>query len=458
MTNRCTEDVIQLPDTEPGSRLSTELNRISEKARENPTTRFTSLAHLLDEECLMSSYQELNPQAVAGVDQVTYKAYGENLHANIVNLVGRLKRKQYKATDIRRVRIPKPEGGQRPLGIPVLEDKIVQRGAAKILSALYEQYFLDSSYGFRPNRNGHDALRAIELSIIKGGVNYLLDVDIKAFFDTMDHKWLMRMLEERIKDRTILRLIGKWLRAGVLEEGKRTRNERGVPQGGVISPLLSNIYLHYVLDLWIRKKVAKELSGRIYLIRYCDDFVIGGTDRKDAEKVWDMLQSRLKQFGLELSQEKSRLIEFGKRAYLSRERNGRKLPTFNFLGFTHYMTRGRRGGLKLGRKTIGKRMRRTLVALNDKLKKLRNALPFQELYKHLCRILKGYYNYFGFAGNTATLNKFDYAVRRLWFKWLNRRSQRRSFNWAQFPALLSRYPLPQPRILKGYSWIYSATL
>jgi len=458
LTNRCTEEGKQLSDTEPKSRLSTKLNRLSEIARENPTTKFNSLAHLLDEECLIGSYLELNSRAATGIDQITYKAYGENLYANIVNLVERLKGKQYRATDIRRVRIPKPDGGHRLLGILVLEDKIVQRAVATILSAIYEQDFLDSSYGFRPNRNGHDALRAVELSIIKGRVNYLLDVDIKGFFDTIDHNMLMSMLEERIKDRTILRLIGKWLRVGILEEGKRTRNELGVPQGGVISPVLSNIYLHYVLDLWIREKVAKELSGRIYLIRYCDDFVIGCTNMRDAEKVWCLLQSRLEQFGLELSQEKSRLIEFGERAYLRGESSGINLPTFDFLGFTHYMARGRMGGLKLGRKTIGKRMRRKLFALNEELKRVRNALPFQELYKHLCRILKGYYNYFGFAGNFATLNKFDFAVRVMWFKWLNRRSQRKSFNWAEFTDLLSRHPLPKPRILKGYSWIYAATV
>lgn len=458
MTNRCTEEGKQLTDTEPVSRLSTKLNRLSEIARENPTTKFISLAHLLDEECLIGNYLELNPRAATGIDQITYKSYGENLYVNIVNLVERLKDKQYRATDIRRVRIPKPDGGHRPLGILVLEDKIVQRAVATILSAIYEQDFLDSSYGFRPNRNGHDALRAVELSIIKGGVNYLLDVDIKGFFDTIDHDMLMSMLEERIKDRTILRLIGKWLQVGILEEGKRTRNELGVPQGGVISPVLSNIYLHYVLDLWIRKKVAKELSGRIYLIRYCDDFVIGCTNMRDAEKVWCMLQSRLEQFGLELSQEKSRLIEFGERAYLRGKSSGRNLPTFDFLGFTHYMARGRRGGLKLGRRTIGKRMRRKLFALNDELKRVRNALPFQELHKHLCRILKGYYNYFGFAGNFATLNKFDYAVRVMWFKWLNRRSQRKSFNWVEFTELLNRHPLPKPRIMKGYSWIYSSTV
>lgn len=458
LTNRCIEEGRQLPDTEPGEALSTKLNRLSEIARQEPKVKFTSLAHLLDEEFLKESYRELNRYAAVGIDRVSYETYGRDLDNNIADLVERLKSKKYRAQDIRRVRIPKPEGGQRPLGILVQEDKIVQRGVAKILSAIYEQDFLDVSYGFRENRSGHEALRVLELIIMKGGINYLLDVDIKGYFDNIDHKWLMRMLKERIADRTILRLIGKWLRVGVLEEGKRTRNEVGVPQGGVISPLLSNIYLHYVLDLWITKKAAKEIEGRVFLIRYADDFIIGCTNREDAEKVREMLSCRLKKFGLELSQEKSRLIEFGRRAYQRKKGRGRKISTFDFLGFTHYMTRSRRGGIRLGRKTIGKRMRRKLIELNNRLRKLRNAHPFRELYKHLCRILKGYYNYYGFAGNYATLNKFAYAIERMWFKWLNRRSQRKSFNWEEFREVLNRHPLPKPRILKTYRWIYSTNL
>ena len=447
-----------MQDTEPIKALSTELNRLSEIAARDSKVKFTSLAHLLTEEFLKGCYCELNHQAAAGIDQVSYASYGENLDRNIADLVKRMRENRYRANDIRRVWIPKPDGKQRPLGIPVLEDRIVQRGVAKILNAIYEQDFLNVSYGFREGKSGHDALKALELSIMKGGVNYLIDVDIKGYFGHVDHKWLMLMLKERIVDRTILRLIGKWLRAGVLEEGEKTRNGVGVPQGGVISPLLANIYLHYVLDLWIMRKVRKELAGRIYLIRYADDFVIGCTDREDAQKVWEMLTDRLKKFGLELSPEKSRLMEFGRRAYLEEKKDGNRLGTFDFLGFTHYMTRSRRGGVRLGRKTIGKQYRRSLIALNDKLRKLRNLLTFRELYRHLCQILNGYYNYYGFAGNAATLNKFAYAVKRMWFKWLNRRSQRKSFNWEEFQGLLKRFSLPRPRIVKGYSWIYDAGL
>jgi len=444
--------------TEPGKALSTELNRLSGIAARDTKAKFTSLAHLLTEDFLKESYRELNHQAAAGIDQVSYASYGEKLDQNIGDLVNRLKEKRYRAYDVRRVWIPKPDGRVRPLGILVLEDKIVQRGVAKIISAIYEQDFLDVSYGFREGLNGHDALKALELSIMRSGINYLVDVDIKGYFDHVDHKWLIRMIRERIVDRTILRLIGKWLRAGVLEEGKRVRNEVGVPQGGVISPLLANIYLHYVLDLWITRKVRKELAGRIYLIRYGDDFVIGCTERGDAQKVWEILPDRLKQFGLELSAGKSRLIEFGKRAYLERKEKGGGLDTFDFLGFTHYMTRNRRGGVKLGRKTIGKRYRRTLVALNDKLRRLRNLLPFRKLHRYLGQVLKGYYNYYGFAGNMATLNQFAYVVERMWYKWINRRSQRKSFNWKEFQGLLKRFPLPRPRIVKSYRWIYAANL
>ena len=445
-----------MQDTEPIKALSPELNRLSEIAAKDTRVKFTSLAHLLTEEFLKGCYCELNHQAAAGIDRVSYATYGEDLEGNITDLVKRLREKRYRANDIRRVWIPKPDVRQRPLGIPVLEDRIVQRGVAKILSAIYEQDFLEVSYGFREGKSGHDALKTLELSIMKGGASYLLDVDIKGYFDHVDHKWLMRMMKERIVDRTILRLIGKWLKAGVMEEGERIRNEVGVPQGGVISPLLANIYLHYVLDLWITRKVKRELAGSIYLIRYADDFVIGCTGREDAQKVWGMLPDRLKQFGLELSPEKSRLMEFGRKAYLEGKKEGSRLGTCDFLGFTHYMTRSRKGGARLGRKTIGKRYRNTLIAMNDEPRKLRNLLSFRELHVHLCRVLKGYYNYYGFAGNAATLNKFAYAVKRMWFKWLNRRSQRKSFNWEEFKERLKRFPLPKPRIVKGYAWIYAA--
>src|SRR4030066_948768 len=276
-----------MQDSEPGKALSTELNRLSEIAASDSKVKFTSLAHLLTEEFLKDCYRELSHQAAAGIDRVSYATYGEDLEGNITDLVKRLREKRYGANDIRRVWIPKPDGRQRPLGIPVLEDKIVQRGVAKILSAIYEQDFLEVSYGFREGLSGHDALKALELSIMRDGVNYLIDVDIRGYFDQVDHKWLMRMLKERIVDRTILRLIGKALTGGGMEEGKRIRNREGVPQGGVISPLLANIYLHYALDLWIMRNVRRELAGRIYLIRYADDFVIGCTDREDAQKGWE---------------------------------------------------------------------------------------------------------------------------------------------------------------------------
>ena len=266
------------------------------------------------------------------------------------------------------------------------------------------------------------------------------------------------MLRERIVDRTILRLIGKWLKVGVLEEAQRTRNELGVPQGGVISPVLANVYLHYVLDLWITKKVAKQLNGKVYLNRYADDFVIGCTQRTDAQMIWEQLPVRLHQFGLEISQEKSRLIEFGRRAYLRNKANGAKTETFDFLGFTHYMTRSRKGGVRLGRRTIGKRKRRELIEINNELRKLRNRMPFRKLYRHLSLKLNGYYNYFGFAGNFATLHKFAYAVERMWFKWLNRRSQKKSFNWEQFQEVFHRNLLPKPQIRRNCRWNYAANL
>lgn len=443
-------------DTESTTGVYTKLNRIAEIARSKPREKFLSLAHLLNEQFLTTCFYELNRNAAAGIDKQDWIDYEKDLSINIEMLVERMKAKQYRAQDIRRVWIPKPDGGERPLGILTIEDKIVQRGTANILNAIYEQDFLDSSYGFREGRSCHEALKAVELMVMKDGVNYLLDVDIKGYFDNINHEWLMKMIEERVVDTTIKNLIGKWLKVGVLEEGKRTEMEEGTPQGGVISPLLANIYLHYTLDLWLEKHIAPRMKGKVKLVRYADDFVIGCSNEEDAKAIWKLLPERLAKFGLMMSKEKSRMIEFGKKAFYEVKRgNGKEQGTFDFLGFTHYMKYSRKGKACVGRKTIGKRMRRKLKEINTQLKEWRNKMKFSIICKKLRRVLSGYYNYYGFAGNTRAITKFHFIVVKLWFKWLNRRSQKRSFTWEEFNKMLERYPLVKPKIVKTYAWIYS---
>lgn len=427
--------------------METKLERIAELAERDPQCRFTSLAHLLNEENLKGCYWELKRDAAAGVDGRTWEEYGEELNENISDLVSRLKAKKYWPRPVRRTYIPKegkPE--MRPIGIPALEDKIVQRAIARILTAIYEADFLDISYGFRPGRSPHDALDAVDKTIMARPINWVLDADIEGFFDNVDHEWMMRCLEQRIKDRTLLKLIRRFLEAGIIEEGEYYETDRGMPQGGNLSPVLSNIYLHYVLDLWVERKLKRELSGYVELIRFADDYILCFQRKAEAEAGERALKQRLAKFGLELAEEKTRLIAFGRYARENAERRGKKPETFDFLGFTHYCDQTRKGKFKVGRKTAAKKFHSKFRTLSRWVKAASRMMRPAEWWPLLRAKLIGHYRYYGVSGNYPMLARYYRLTIRLVYKWLNRRSQKASYNWEEFRRYLERHPLPKPKI------------
>jgi len=433
-----------------GHGKSTKLSSLTRRAREDPECRFTSLAHLLTEDFLMGCFRELKRGKAPGIDGVTMEEYEAGLEENIRDLVGRLKGKRYRPQPVRRGYIPKASGGKRPLGIPAIEDKVVQMGVKKILEAIFEVDFLDVSYGFRPERSCHSALDAVDIAIMTKPVNYVVDMDIKEFFDTVDHKWLMRCLRQRVQDPSLLRLVGRFLRAGVMEEGKYVEVEKGTPQGGVLSPLLANIYLHYVLDLWFERVIKKRLRGFAQLIRYCDDFVVCFQSGKEAREFGEELRQRLGKFGLRIAEDKSRTVEFGRPVWQKARREGKKVGTFDFLGFTHYCGATRGGNFKLGRRTARSRFSQKLKAMNQWLKNVRNAAKVEEWWPILGLKLTGHYRYYGISGNMPKLQGYYTQTVRLAYKWINRRSQKRSYNWRQFHRFLRYNPLPRPRIYHPY--------
>lgn len=433
-----------------GATTETKLERITKIAWENLHYKFTSLASLLNEEYLAHCFWELKRNKAPGVDGVSVEAYGKKLGENLHGLVEQMKRMQYRPQAVRRVYIPKDNGGKRPLGIPAVEDKIVQMGITRILEAIFEPQFLECSYGFRPGRNCHTALNRVDKVIMTKPINYIVDADIRGFFDTVDHKWMVESLKQRIADQNFLRLIVRFLRSGILEEGKYYETEQGTPQGGILSPLLSNIYLHYVLDLWVEKKLKKECWGYVEEIRYADDFILCVQHKAEGERVLSAVRERLAKFGLALSEEKTRLIEFGRYAGQNARRRKAKPATFDFLGFTHYCDRTRRGYFKVGRRTSRKRYRLKMKAMTLWLKTVRNACPIQGIWDVLKAKLIGHYRYYGVSGNYPRVARFYYETIGSAFKWLNRRSQRRSFTWAQFRRYLEHYPLPKPKLYKNF--------
>lgn len=419
--------------------METELERISELAEEDSDLKFTSLAHLLDEKNLKKCYRELGKNKAPGVDGETWDEYGKDLDGNISDLVDRLKSKKYWPKPVKRTYIPKEgKDEQRPIGIPALEDKIVQLGISKILTTIYESDFLDISFGFRPNRSPHDALREVNKSIMVRKTNWILDADIKGFFDHVDHDWMMKFLGERIKDTTLLKLIFRFLKAGVMEEGKYHETEKGTPQGGNLSPILSNIYLHYVLDLWTKHVLRKKLNGYVKLIRFADDFVLCFQDRREAQQSYQLLEERLSKFGLKLSKEKTRLVEFGRYA---------KDPgTFDFLGITHYCSKNLDGDFMLGHCTSAKKFKSKIKSLTDWLKSVTRSYHPSEWWDRLRAKLIGHFRYYGVSGNYSRLWRYRWLTVEAVFKWLNRRSQRRSYTWESFLLYLKRHPLPKPRV------------
>lgn len=433
-----------------GATTETKLERITKVARENLRYKFTSLASLLDEDYLAHCFWELKRNKAPGVDGVSVEAYEEKLAENLHGLVERMKLMEYRPQAVRRVYIPKDDGGKRSLGIPAVEDKIVQMGITKILEAIFEPQFLECSYGFRPGRNCHTALNRVDKVIMAKPINYIVDADIKGFFDTVDHRWMIECLKQRIADQNFLRLIVRFLKSGILEEGKYYETERGTPQGGILSPLLSNIYLHYVLDLWVEKKLKKECRGYVEEVRYADDFILCVQHKAEGERVLTALRERLAKFGLMLSEEKTRLIEFGRYAQQNARRHNAKPATFDFLGFTHYCDRTRRGYFKVGRRTSKKKYRLKMKAMTLWLKTVRNAYPIQQIWDVLKAKLLGHYRYYGVSGNYPQVARFYYETIGSAFKWLNRRSQRRSFTWDGFRRYLERYPLPKPKLYKNF--------
>jgi group II intron reverse transcriptase/maturase len=428
--------------------VATKLQRIAEKASSTPEFKFTSLFHLMNEELLLGCFEQLRTNAASGIDGVTKEQYAEQLPENLRQLVDRLHRMAYIPQPVMRVYIPKPGSDKmRPLGIPAWEDKLVQAGLVKILQAIYEQDFIDDSYGFRPGHSCHDALRALSQTVENQPVNYIVEADIRGFFDNVDQDQLMAFLAHRIADKRILRYIKRFLKAGIQEEGVFRASDRGTPQGGVISPLLANIYLHYSLDLWFTRRFAKTCTGTARLIRYADDFVVCFQTEADAKQFRQAMEERLKQFGLEIAPEKTQCIEFGAFAIKRAKARGEKAATFDFLGFTHYCSRSRNGQrFRMKRKTIGKRFTAKLKAYKEWLKSNRT-LTTPEIIEKTVSKLRGHYGYYGVTDNSKGISAYFYEVRGILYKWLNRRGKRGCYSWEKFAKLLARYPLPTPRIM-----------
>jgi RNA-directed DNA polymerase len=434
--------------TRPGRRAGpgapSALDRVRRRAQQDKKERFTALLHHVDVDRLRAAYRAINPKAAAGVDEVTWQAYGRDLEANLRDLDGRVHRGGYRAKPTRRAYIPKSDGRQRPLGIAALEDKILQRAVVEVLCGIYEADFVGFSYGFRPGRSPHDALDALAAGIYAKNVHWVLDADLRDFFDRLDHGWLMKFLEHRIADRRVLRLIDKWLSAGVIEDGKRSQTEGGTAQGASASPLLANVYLHYVFDLWAHQWRRRHALGDVIVVRYADDYMVGFEHECDARRFLADLRDRLATFALELAPEKTRLIEFGRFAARNRARRGQGKPeTFDFLGFKHCCSKTKSGRFMLKRITIAKRMRAKLREVKDELKRRRH-FPVPHQGRWLASVLRGHYAYYAVPGNNDAINAFYNQVTRHWYRSLRRRSQRSRLTWPRMRRIAARW-LPTPR-------------
>jgi len=430
--------------------LPNALERVRQAANRDKEMRFTSLwHHVYNIEGLRKAYFSLKRNAAPGVDGETWRHYGLELEENLRTLSGRLKRGAYRAKPVKRTFIPKSDGRKRPLGVTTLEDKLVQRATTEVLNAIYETDFLGFSYGFRPGHSPHDALNALYAAIMTKKVGWVLDADIRGYFDAIDHECLMKFIERRIADKRVLRHIKKWLNAGVLEDGTKFASEEGVPQGGSVSPLLANVYLHYVFDLWAHSWRQTHANGDVVIVRFCDDFVVGFQHRQEAERFKEALIERFGQYNLELNADKTRLIEFGRFAAQNRKNRGVGKPdTFNFLGLTHICGKTRKGRFVVLRKTMRKRMRAKLLELREELRR-RLHLPVPEVGKWLGSVLRGHYRYFGVAGNSRKLECFRYHLTRLWYMTLRRRSQRTKLSWERMKRLIELW-IPRARVYHPY--------
>jgi RNA-directed DNA polymerase len=427
--------------------ISTKLRRIAQLAKEDPKRAFKSLAHHIDKELLREAYRRTRKDGAVGVDGQSGEAYGAELEENLEGLLDRFKSGTYRAPAVKRVHIPKGDGKTRPLGIPTFEDKVLQRAVAMILEAVYEQDFLPCSWGFRPGRSAHGALETIREGLRTMGGGWVLDVDIKAYFDSLDHGKLREILDQRVRDGVLRRAIDKWLKAGVLEDGALRYPVEGTPQGGVISPLLANVYLHEVLDTWFEREVRPRMRGRAFLVRYADDFVMGFSREEDARRVLEVLPKRFARFGLTIHPDKTRLLRFQPPADSGGDEdgNGGERPTgsFDFLGFTHHWACSRRGYWVIKCKTSRKRFTRGLRAIATWCRENRH-WRLAEQAAALRAKLRGHYQYYGLRGNYASLSRFRWCVERAWKRWLGQRSQKAPLDWERFKAILRRYPLPNP--------------
>ena len=428
------------------------IERVRQVARKDRKQRFTALLHhVYDIERLRAAYLALKRDAAAGIDGETWQHYGQRLEANLQNLAARIKQGAFRASPVRRAYIPKADGRQRPLGVPTLEDKIVQRAVVEVLNAIYESDFLGFSYGFRPGRNPHQAVDALQVGIVTRSVSWVLDADIRGFFDTLDHEWLIRFLEHRVADRRVVRLIRQWLRAGVLENGQRRRSTQGTVQGGSISPLLANVYLHYVFDLWVQRWRRTQARGDVVVVRYADDFVVGFEHREEAVRFLTELRERFARFALALHTDKTRLIEFGRYAVQRRRARGDGKPeTFNFLGFTHACSRTLKGRFTVLRQTMRQRWQAKLQSVKIELRRRMHA-PIPEQGQYVRAVLAGHVRYFGVPRNGPSLLAFRASLRRVWGEVLRRRSQRarRAWPWPRIGRLTAHW-LPLPRICHPY--------
>lgn len=434
------------PPTQSGSGVPTAMQRIRQRITQKPKERWTNLLSHIRVPLLEEAYHSLQKKAAVGVDGVTWEAYGERLDERLRDLEGRIHRGSYHPQPVRRVEIPKENGSTRPIGITALEDKIVQQAVRWLLEPIYEAEFVGFSYGFRPNRSAHDALDALATALGRR-VNWVLDADIRSFFDTIDHGWMQKFIEHRIGDRRLVHLLMKWMKAGVMKDGELHEVKEGTPQGGIVSPLLANVYLHYVLDLWVQSWREKLADGDVYVVRYADDFVMGFQYEKDARAMHRALSERMARFGLGLHPEKTRVIEFGRYARRDRERKGLQKPeTFTFLGFVHIVGNSRKGTHQLQRHTSGKKLRASLARVKEACRRMRH-LPVEEQHAWLRRVVVGHYNYYGVPSNYRALDCYHREVTRTWHRSLQRRSQRGRWREGQRTRFLKRFALPTPRIV-----------
>ena len=433
-----------MPDALTSETMSPRLLKVVERAKTEPEGRFHSLAHLIDVPALMRAYRRMRKGAAVGVDGVTKEQYGQDLEGNLRDLHERLVSKRYRHQPIRRVHIPKEKGKTRPIGISAFEDKLVQDAVREVLEAIYEQDFLDCSHGFRPRRRAHDGIRALDRIVHRGKVSWILEADIVSFFDSVDRTKLKELLQLRVADGSLLRLIGKCLHVGVLDGVDYAEPDTGTAQGSVLSPILGNVYLHYVLDQWFEGEVKPRLRGEAHLVRYADDFVVTFERKDDADRVMDVLGKRMGRFGLTLHPDKTRLLPF--RRPPAAQTSGKGLATFDFLGFTLHWQRARSGRWGMMCKTRQARLRRAVQAVADWCRRYRH-LSVKSQHVALTRRIRGHFNYFGVSGNFRSLLLLVKEAKRFWYKWLRRRSQQAHLNWERFSEMLKRFPLPRPRIV-----------